>query len=548
MEEGQIGIVLSRASELRLKINNCIDKARTRDVDGEAEDDRFRSLDEDGEGEDEADSLSRIRDALESLEEQLVSLQALQQQQRYEREATLAEIDHSREVLLKKLKEYKGEDLEVIHEATAFASEPVEQNDDLLLPPYPSRPPDPLVFNNGYPSHNSSARKFARNGVITSESIPEARKGMGEVDGNQTQKPPRSSPTGFKLVFSLAAKTVLTIVGVVSVLNLAGFEPRLSRRSTQFKVLDLFPRRATEDNRDGIQCPPGKVLVMEDGEPRCLVKERIEIPFESAVMTPDVNYGCFLEDLVQNMYKNLCSRPHSVASLFQMDVLSRSYTCNASSNISKIFVQQQKLIPRYGLQQSTGLSWINNRDDGSRFPLFCKKATPTGLSKRVERSTGRFRVRAFSEEQEGLVVKSWAAMKPKAGELGMKLFLRIFEIAPTAKKLFSFLKDAEGPLEQNQKLKPHAMTVFVMTCESAVQLRKAGKPTARESSMTDLGSVHFKYGVVDEHFEVTRFALLETIKEAIPEMWSLEMKGAWGEAYDELVAAIKREMKPSNEK
>lgn len=41
------------------------------------------------------------------------------------------------------------------------------------------------------------------------------------------------------------------------------------------------------------------------------------------------------------------------------------------------------------------------------------------------------------------------------------------------------------------------------TCESAVQLRKAGKVTVRESSLKKLGAVHFKYGVVDEHFEVT---------------------------------------------
>ncbi|XP_024955190.2 hemoglobin-2-like [Citrus sinensis] len=154
--------------------------------------------------------------------------------------------------------------------------------------------------------------------------------------------------------------------------------------------------------------------------------------------------------------------------------------------------------------------------------------------------------RAFTEEQEALVVKSWNVMKKNAGELGLKFFLRIFEIAPSAQKLFSFLRDSNVPLEQNQKLKPHAMSVFVMTCESAVQLRKAGKVTVRESTLKKLGAVHFKYGVVNEHFEVTKFSLLETIKEAVPEMWSPEMKSAWSEAYDQLVAAIKSEMKPSS--
>ncbi|KAF7810946.1 class 1 non-symbiotic hemoglobin [Senna tora] len=124
--------------------------------------------------------------------------------------------------------------------------------------------------------------------------------------------------------------------------------------------------------------------------------------------------------------------------------------------------------------------------------------------------------------------------------------VRVFEIAPSAQKLFSYVRDSEFPLEQNPKLKTHAVTVFVMTCESAVQLRKAGKVTVRESSLKRLGSVHFKNGVLDEHFEVTKFALLETIKEAVPEMWSPEMKNAWAQAYDHLVAAMKSEMKPSS--
>ncbi|KAB1207217.1 Hemoglobin-2 [Morella rubra] len=155
--------------------------------------------------------------------------------------------------------------------------------------------------------------------------------------------------------------------------------------------------------------------------------------------------------------------------------------------------------------------------------------------------------REFTEEQEALVVKSWTAMKQNAGELALKFFLKIFEIAPTAQKLFSFLKDSNVPLERNSKLKSHAMNVFLMTCESAVQLRKAGKVTVRESSLKRMGAVHFKLGVVDEHFEVARFAMLETIKEAVPEMWSPEMKNAWGEAYDQLVSAIKTEMKPPSE-
>ncbi|KAK7341523.1 hypothetical protein VNO80_24455 [Phaseolus coccineus] len=154
--------------------------------------------------------------------------------------------------------------------------------------------------------------------------------------------------------------------------------------------------------------------------------------------------------------------------------------------------------------------------------------------------------RVFTEEQEALVLKSWEAMKKNSGELGVKFFNKILEIAPAAKQLFSFLKDSNVPLEENPKLKPHAMAVFVMTCDSAAQLRKAGKVTVRESNLKKLGATHFKAGVAAEHFEVTKLALLETIKEAVPEMWSPEMKNAWEEAHDQLADAIISEMKPSS--
>ncbi|ONK74597.1 uncharacterized protein A4U43_C03F8130 [Asparagus officinalis] len=154
---------------------------------------------------------------------------------------------------------------------------------------------------------------------------------------------------------------------------------------------------------------------------------------------------------------------------------------------------------------------------------------------------------AFSEEQEVLVVKSWNAMKKDAAALSMKFFLRVFEIAPSAANLFSFLReDSNVPLENNPKLKKHAMTVFVMTCESAAQLRKAGTVTVRDTTLKKLGASHNKSGVVDEHFEVVRFALLDTIKEAVPEMWGPEMNNAWTLAYDQLAGAIKQEMKPSS--
>uniref|UniRef100_A0A0D9WIQ2 Globin domain-containing protein n=1 Tax=Leersia perrieri TaxID=77586 RepID=A0A0D9WIQ2_9ORYZ len=135
-------------------------------------------------------------------------------------------------------------------------------------------------------------------------------------------------------------------------------------------------------------------------------------------------------------------------------------------------------------------------------------------------------------------------MKKDTESIALKVFLRIFEIAPGAKQMFSFLRDSGddvAPLQNHPKLKSHAVTVFA--CESATQLRKTGDVEVRTATLKRLGATHVKAGVADAHFEVVKTALLDTIKDAVPEMWSPEMKEAWEEAYDQLAAAIKEEMK-----
>ncbi|XP_074275387.1 anaerobic nitrite reductase Glb1-1-like [Silene latifolia] len=214
-------------------------------------------------------------------------------------------------------------------------------------------------------------------------------------------------------------------------------------------------------------------------------------------------------------------------------------TVTASSNI--VSLKSSHLLRSNNVAD---FSWLK-REGSSIQRLFCQ--APRSITSVSKGSNAGFTVKSFTEEQEALVVKSWNAMKKNSSQLALKFFLRVFEIAPAAKKLFSFLRDADDdavPLETNPKLKAHALTVFVMTCESAVNLRKSGKVTVKDSNLKDLGELHLKYGVVDEHFEVVRFALLETIRDAVPEMWSDEMKEAWKEAYDQLTAAIKEQMKP----
>ncbi|TXG64479.1 hypothetical protein EZV62_011473 [Acer yangbiense] len=312
MDDDSIGLVLARAAELRLKISNCIHKASLSPTKQNIEEEEkgvvvsngddknpiLKSDEEVGGGEEEeeedcdeeADRLLHIHDALESLEGQLGNLQNLQQQQRYDREVALGEIEYSRKMLLEKLKEYKGQHFEVIHETSNFAGETVEHDNDLLLPPYPSRVPRSLIIDNGHLPQLHYTRKSVQNGVVTGEPINEAKK-LNECDSNQGQTGSTASGKGFGHFIGLVAKTVFPLVGVVCVLSMTGFGQNLGKRSNPLKVLDIFQLPTIKEKRSIVQCPPGKFLVIENGEARCLVKERVEIPFVSVAAKPDINFG-----------------------------------------------------------------------------------------------------------------------------------------------------------------------------------------------------------------------------------------------------------------
>ncbi|CAA0807578.1 Plastid division protein PDV2 [Striga hermonthica] len=284
MDEERIGLVLAKTSDLRSKIINCIHKTSSNaekesgKIESEESEASPDAENQDSDVDEDAESLLNIKDALESLEGQLSYLQSLQQQQWYEREAALAEIEHSQKKLLNELKQYKGTEFEVIREAISFASLAEENPERLLLPPYPSRPE-----NGGHLS--AAARKFP----LQNGGVPVNPSGSG-----------RGSRGPLKWVggmVGLAVKTGLTVLAVVAIMGLAGSSERNRENGGGVlnRVVELFRvEGGSEENGGGGEdrCPPGKVAVTENGETRCVVKERVEVPFVSVVGKPDVSYGC----------------------------------------------------------------------------------------------------------------------------------------------------------------------------------------------------------------------------------------------------------------
>ncbi|XP_058744833.1 leghemoglobin Lb120-34-like [Vicia villosa] len=143
----------------------------------------------------------------------------------------------------------------------------------------------------------------------------------------------------------------------------------------------------------------------------------------------------------------------------------------------------------------------------------------------------------FTEKQEALVNSSWELFKQNPGN-SVLFYTIILKKAPTAKGMFSFLKDSSGVVD-SPKLQAHAEKVFGMVRDSAAQLQTSGKVVLGDAT---LGAIHIQKGVLDPHFVVVKEALLETIKEVSGDKWSEELSAAWEVAYEGLADAIKKAM------
>ncbi|RLN33912.1 plastid division protein PDV2 [Panicum miliaceum] len=291
MDGEEIGLVLARASDLRSRISACAAAARPEEPVKRLGAVGDEGDEEEEEEQEEVESLVGISDALESLERQLAALQDLQHQQRYERETILSQIDRSRRSLLSKLKEYKGQDREVIHEAAAFAGEKIEHDDGLILPPYSNHVTNSFVLDDLYPLNYVSKPKRFHNGLDSDGATQDGTR-MNGTENRNTGTPNRGLLGGVGSFIWWVAKTAVMVAGAVSIMKAAGYEPVIGANSIKLDIAGLFGTAAMgKEGQSPHRCPPGKVMVLEDGRAHCVVKERVEVPFGADLASPDASYG-----------------------------------------------------------------------------------------------------------------------------------------------------------------------------------------------------------------------------------------------------------------
>ena len=115
-----------------------------------------------------------------------------------------------------------------------------------------------------------------------------------------------------------------------------------------------------------------------------------------------------------------------------------------------------------------------------------------------------------------LVQFSWRKMLPVKNAAAEFFYLKLFELDPTLRPLFS------GDMEQQGAM-------FMRMISAAV--RGLDHLDALLPIVRDLGRRHVAYGVRDEHYGTMGMALLWTLEHALREQFTPEVKSAWIKTY-----------------
>jgi len=132
----------------------------------------------------------------------------------------------------------------------------------------------------------------------------------------------------------------------------------------------------------------------------------------------------------------------------------------------------------------------------------------------------------MTPEQKRLVETTWKQMAASADAAAALFYCRLFEIDPTARKLFR----PTDMIAQRKKL--------VQTLAYAIS--GLDDPDALVPKVEDLGRRHAGYGVTDAHYDSVGAALLWTLEQGLGQAWTPAVASAWTEVYGFLSGIMRK--------
>lgn len=130
----------------------------------------------------------------------------------------------------------------------------------------------------------------------------------------------------------------------------------------------------------------------------------------------------------------------------------------------------------------------------------------------------------ITPQQKELVQKTWVMVVPIADTAAELFYGRLFELEPEYKAMFK-----NDMTEQGKKL--------MKTINIAVEALDDVEPLI--PVLKKMGADHAGYGVKDRDYNVVGAALLWTLEKGLGDVFTDEVKNAWGAVYEVLASVMK---------
>lgn len=140
----------------------------------------------------------------------------------------------------------------------------------------------------------------------------------------------------------------------------------------------------------------------------------------------------------------------------------------------------------------------------------------------------RYQTRAMTLGRIMLVRSSWPAVARQADDLTLRFYSILFDIDPSAARLFSGVD-----MQAQRKKLAQALAVVVHALDDLERLLPP---------LTALGKRHGNYGVEHHHFDSVGVALIKALGEILRDDFTAELQAAWAEAYGVVAAVMRRAM------
>ena len=130
----------------------------------------------------------------------------------------------------------------------------------------------------------------------------------------------------------------------------------------------------------------------------------------------------------------------------------------------------------------------------------------------------------MNQRQLDLLRSSYERLRPIPKSCGTRFYEHLFRLDPSLEPLF------KGSLE-NQA----AMLVTAL----GLSIAQLGNEGYLPPSLRELGARHMDYGVPEGAYGVFGESLLHTLRDALGESFTLEVRDAWAAAYCELAQSMR---------